>query len=395
MIDVSSPEDAALRYVLGESDADERREFESRLALSGELQTLVRELETGLVALANAAPRREPPVKIWQQIEKTVTKKPWWPWAPIVVSGWWRNGWAATTLCALGWLTYAFLIQHRTASALAAIKTQPATIVVANPVGSAPVVRNSPPAADTNTTLAVLQGRRREIEELQRQIAQLQLQTTRLSRTLDQQSALLGETNRIKFYHLVSTSATAGSNAALPPLSPGLQRAVATALARDLGWLPATPSNGAATPTVETVNGVDFVHLRTPQNNSAGQTPVTPPIQSPDPISNQVQLQPRAGSVTADTSSTTIPAYVSGDNLVVAVDPTIAPTGSSVTFTVVDANQNQTGGTITMGENPTVVIIPASYESTLINTSGGYAVTVSSLSPGGQINTTTFFTTSP
>jgi hypothetical protein len=48
-----------------------------------------------------------------------------------------------------------------------------------------------------------------------------------------------------------------------------------------------------------------------------------------------------------------------------------------------------------MGENPTVVIIPASYESTLINTSGGYAVTVSSLSPGGQINTTTFFTTSP
>jgi hypothetical protein len=391
MIEVSANEDAALRYVLGEGGAAERREFESRLAVSGELQTLVHELETGMVALANAAPRRRPPAEVWQRIEKTVTKKsPWKLVTPFFAPGWCRDGWAVAAMCVVGWLTYAFVIQHRHAAALTELKKQPAEVVVATSVSPSSAPAYKIPAADTNIALALLQGRRREIEELQRQVAALQLQTTRLSRTLDQQSALLGETNRIKFYHLVSTPPS-GGNATLPPLSPGLQRAVATALARDLGWLPATQSNGAPGPAVETINGVDFINLRTAQNNSTGQPPATPPIQSPNPISNQAQIPSQAGSVTADT----IPAYVSGNNLNVAVDPTLVPAGSSVTFTVADANQNQTGGTITMGENPTVVTIPLSDDSMLINTSGGYAVTVSSVSPGGQVNTTTFFTASP
>src|SRR2546421_12154974 len=100
-------EDEAVRYVLGELTAAERREFEARLAESAELRALVRELEQGAVALSMALPQRRPPQEVWMQIENVVARD---ARREIVIpafwTGWWRSGWAAAAACLAAWVFY-------------------------------------------------------------------------------------------------------------------------------------------------------------------------------------------------------------------------------------------------------------------------------------------------
>ena len=207
------------------------------------------------------------------------------------------------------------------------------------------------------------------------------------SRWLARQSAALSESNRIKFCQLVPASVNTDGSA--PPLSPGLQRAMLMAIARELGWFeskPGAPDDSRFGQTPFSIDGIDFVNLHPNTNGVAYQAPPQPSAQS------------------TATPQTTIPGFVAGNKLVLAVDSTVAPPQSSVTFTVTDANQNQTGGTVVLGDNPTVVTIPLTAEfaqggvapgpfipTGLIPTPDGYlAVTVSSLSSSGIFSTNWF-----
>jgi hypothetical protein len=389
MPELHLPEDEAALYVLGGLSGEERRDFEARLAQSEELCALVRELENGAVALAQAAPQRRPPKQVWQRIEKAVARetKPTVKF-PAFWFGWLRNGWAATAMCLLGWLLYAFFA-NRHASEIAAPRIPQDQAAVANsyPPVRTQVVAKPLPSPVANVQLHLLQVRAQEIGELRRKIAQMEMEASQLSRSLARQTAALSESNRIKFYQLVSaSSASADANAA--PLSPGLQRAMLMAIARELGWLPVESKSGAQTgdgtgQTPVNVDGVDFVNLRPNTNRVAYQPPVQPPAQS----------------AATEPPGTSIPVFVAGDNLVVAVDSTVAPPDSSVTFTVTDANQNEISGTAALGENPMVVTIPLSYGVThggltplnLSTPDSFLALSVSSITSSGLSSTNWFF----
>ena len=54
-----------------------------------------------------------------------------------------------------------------------------------------------------------------------------------------------------------------------------------------------------------------------------------------------------------------IPGFVSGTNAVLAFDPAVLPTGSSLTFVTLRAWANHSSmGTVVLGNNPTVVTVP-------------------------------------
>ncbi|HEX4263449.1 MAG TPA: hypothetical protein VH597_03845 [Verrucomicrobiae bacterium] len=382
MPDLHLPEDEAALYVFGGLSAEERREFETRLAQSDELRSLVRELEEGAVALAQASPRRQPPQQIWKRIEKAVAKESKATVTfPVFWVGWLRNGWAAAALCLIGWLLYAFLANRHPTEIITSKILQPQTVSA----NSNPPVRTqvaAVPLRATNVDLKLLQARAQEIGELRRKIALMEMEAAQLSRSLARQGAALSESNRIKFCQLIPAS-SANADASAPPLSPRLQHAMLMAIARELNWLPVESKSGVQTgggpgQTLVSVGGVDFVDLPPNTNGVAYPTPVPQ----------------RAQAATTESSDATIPVFVAGNKLVVALDSTVVPPDSSVAFTVTDANQNQTGGTVTLGENPMVVTIPLSdafIHNGLIATSDGYLAVSFSLTSSGVSTTSWFF----
>jgi hypothetical protein len=126
---------------------------------------------------------------------------------------------------------------------------------------------------------------------------------------------------------------------------------------------------------VNTVDGVDFVDLRPAKNDVANQSPTQP-----------TPAQPKTESQLVDLADPTIPAFVSGDNLVVALDPSVVPPNSSLTFAVHASSFGATDGSFVMGNNPVLVTIPFSSGS-----GGGVFLTVGTTSSSGQSNTTQFF----
>lgn len=387
MPDPRLPEDDAASYVLGGLSAKDRREFEARLAESEELRTLVRDLEDATVALTMASPPRRAPQRIWKGIEEAVAHQSKSSLAAFWF-GWWRNGWAAASICLIGWVLYAFLA-HRPTSRIATSKISHDGIEAAISQTRTQAVSNPLPSP-TNIAMKLLQARAQELAELRRKIAQMEKERMQLSRSLARQSAALSESNRIKFCQLLPASSV-NADGATAPLSPGLQRAMLMAIARELGWFesgPGAPADGRFAQTPFSINGIDFVDLHPTTNGVADQPPV----------------QPATQSAATPPAQPTIPGFVAGNKLVVAVDSTVAPPQSAVTFTVTDANQNETGGTVVLGDNPTVVAIPittgfiiGSPTSAGIPSGGfassldGYlAVTVSSLSSSGVATTNWF-----
>jgi hypothetical protein len=411
-----SDEDDALRFVMGEFSAAERREFEVRLAASAELRALVNDLEAGMLIAAKAGPRYHPPAEVWRRIEQSVAKTPPLQSAFLVPwFGWLRNGWAVAVICLAGWLGYAWLTHLNYDSALAKISNQRPEMVDPSPaMPPAMPVATKPPVV-TNHEYQLLKTNLKEISELQARVSQLEMQKLQLSRSLARQSVLLRETNRIKFYQLTSTS---DSDAHAGPLSPGLQTAMLMATEHELGWATgeANPATSAAgnviTPTTVTIGGVDFIDFRPgsheavdqPQGGSAQSSAVnvstTAQVQPQSQPQSSSQGQPQTESPVPSTpaSGSTIPAFVSGNNLVVALDSTVIPCGSSVTITALDANQNAAGGTFVLGNNPAVVTIPLSDGTAAVTTTGlGWMVNLNSIYPNGQPVNLQFFapTTNP
>jgi hypothetical protein len=120
--------------------------------------------------------------------------------------------------------------------------------------------------------------------------------------------------------------------------------------------------------------GVDFVDLR-PTNNILTQ-PTAPPL-----IEAEATNQPAPA----------IPAFTSGDSLVVAMDPTVVPTNSYLTLTVESPGTPTTGGTLYFGSNPTVVTIPLSVGAA---SASGFMLNIGTWSTAlGQSNSTQYFIT--
>ncbi|MCL5099293.1 MAG: hypothetical protein M1608_17510 [Candidatus Omnitrophica bacterium] len=134
-------------------------------------------------------------------------------------------------------------------------------------------------------------------------------------------------------------------------------------MARELGW---TPPSGPAE-TVESIggqqvqvvapatwptniDGVDFVDLR-PGDNSVATAPGPAPLQ-PAYATELPDMAPA--------SSNPIPGFVSGTNLVMAVDSSIVPVGSSLGFWTLSGGEYYAIGRTTLGMGATVVTIPTS-----------------------------------
>jgi len=383
MPDFSSSEEEAARYVLNEMNADERREFEVRLAQSADLRTLVSELEEGSVALTMASPQRRPPSHVWTRIEKAVTRSSRTELQiPTLWKRFWWSGWAAATACIIGWLLYAVWVNRPSSSnslseqTVSGINSQPGTSIADVPREKTGNIA-SQDRASSNPVLEMLQARAQEVGALRWQIAELTNQMTQFSQVLTNQQALLSESSRLKFFQL--TPAFAGSNAAVSTqVSPELQRALLVAMARQLGWNTSAPPAAATGAPTESprVNqaGVDFVDLRPASNNA------------PDSVNiPQVEPQPDKTLETASlvsSPSNAIPGFIAGTNAVLAFDSSVVAPGSSVTFlnSLSSTGASHALGTAVLGINPLVVTIPLVHSSY----NGGNITVIGSSAFGGS-----------
>jgi TolA-binding protein len=322
-------------------------------------------LEEAAVALSMASPPKRAPRRVWTRIESALAighRKP-----PAIFRSWWRNGWAAAAACLLGWLLYAIWSNRpgspNTPSAPLASEKG------ASPELSEPQLTVATPTRqvnpDNNAAMRLLQARTQELGVLSWQIAQLTNQVSHLSQTLTQQQALLSEASRLKFFQLSSVPGAEPGAAPGPgslPISPGLQRALALAMARELGWTPtATPSSSpkpggpeersgtSPSSTVTNQAGVDFVDLKPGNSNSVDNS-----SSLPRPDLDQVASADPAPFPTTNG----VPGFISGTNAVLAFDGSVAPVGSALTFWAHSAGQFQSLGGTMLGINPTVVSVP-------------------------------------
>ncbi|HWF19101.1 MAG TPA: hypothetical protein VG754_07530 [Verrucomicrobiae bacterium] len=375
--------DEAAQYVLDGLSQAERAGFETRMAHSAELRAQVRELEDGMAALALAAPRRKPPAKLWGQIEKELARESGWRKAVCELRhDWWRNGWAAAAACLVGWALYAFYVNEMRPSTRAPMEISEASATQrGTSTNSAPMEKNAaihPPSRTAPTNLARSDAALVQVQSLRKEIADLKTQVAQMSLSLAQQQAMLGESNRLKFLKL--TPASADDSTTISQLSPALQRAIFIAMARELGWLPpenpptSEESGVVRLPSTNQWN-VDFVDLR-PGANNPSSNPLSPKTESP-----LVSSAPASAPPTA--ASPTIPAFISGDNLIMAIDSTTVAKGSSLTFsTGATPDTQQIQGTTTLGDNPMVVTMPIN--DYIANQPNGVTVNIISTSTSGS-----------
>ncbi len=372
MADLHPYEDQAVLYLLDRLSADERREFEARLAESAELRALLRELEDGTVAMAMTAPSQRPPAQIWKRIEKIVAeeRRPE-TITPSFWMNWWRYGWAAAAISVAGWLSHVVWLSRSANPANHAerVIVQPAPAAPdQRPIGIAGAERNAPPTPQNNAN-----SDNAEVNGLRQQIADLSNQINQVSQSLGQHQALLLETNRFKIFQLVS--ATDGASTTNAAVSPALQRALFLAMARELGWAPNSEMSPAGNipgkqrepaPAGTNQLGVDFVDLRPGSNTFANPLPLPKnETQFSNPPDPNLQTAATGGSV---------PGFMSGPNAVLAFDSSIVAAGTELEFW---ARSHSGGlmypiGTTVLGNNTTVVTIPFSISSgtTLTVTTG-------------------------
>jgi len=351
------------------------------------LIALVRELEEGAVALSTASPPRRPPPQVWANIDQVLRQE---NRRGMMLStfriGWWRSGWAAAVASVVGWVIYAvFVSVHHVAPTAASRET---TAAAAGPEVENIAPKPPVPAA-SNANVQLLRIRTEEINDLRLKIAQLENETGQLSQLVVQQRTLLAESNRIKFYQL-TPAAAAGNEAAAAQFSPALQRAVFMSIGRELGWLTVEPKPRpgiapAGHTTVKSVDGVDFVDLRPTKNEGANQSPSQP---TPPAATSAQQTPVQSETPPSEMAAAAIPAFVSGDKLVVALDPATVLANSTVTFSIPGLTGGTTDGSFVMGNNPVVVTMPCSAGTAY---SGGWFFTIGTAPLQGSSNLTQFF----
>jgi len=353
--------DEAARYVLGQLPPAARHEFEVQLTQSAELRALVQELEEGVEAMAHAMPQRPPPPQCWENIEQAIAREvqrkvitlPIW-------SNWLRNGWVAAAACLLAFLSYAWWPQRKenppdiTPSAVGEteVVSLPEESGLTKPAPVRPEVQKPTNVIAVAASKPMVEAISPELASLRWQVAALQSQLEKLSEVVSQQKAVLTEPGRFKFFPLANSD-TGTEDAHAPALSPNVQHAISYAMARDLGWLPRTTpvtalNNNAAGTSVTTVSGIDFVEFTKSQNTAMAAAAGT-------------QLPTEETGTRATTPSISvrsngkIPGYL-GKELVMALDPTILPRGSTVEFWRSSSDQGQQliGSTMT-SDNPMVV----------------------------------------
>ena len=362
MPNLPMPESNAALYVMGALNSFEKREFEALLAQSDELRAEVHELEEGLLALALTSPRKQPPAQVWKSIEKSVAEvRKSGRALPLPLANWWRSGWAAAAACLLGWILFAFWNPQPEpeVSALPPDFVAIAPSMTEAQTNNAAIDRKSgleqEMAAETTARDQMLRSRTEEVAALRQQIAGLENQVIYLSQSVTQKQAQLGEPSRIKFFQLApfSIANNGGTNA---PLSPALQRAVFLAMAGELGWLP--PDGERLNPGGTNEMKVDFVDLRPGRTDVVDEPYSQPKAQSGMELAAvPTEVVPAPAPETPTTppaeASSAIPAFLAGDDLVVAIDATVASSGSQLTFW--DETGTHALGSASVGENPLVI----------------------------------------
>jgi anti-sigma factor RsiW len=343
-------EDEATRYVLGQLPPGTQHEFETQLAQSAELRARVQELEEGMEALARAVPQRPPPPRTWAAIEQAiapVTQEK--IVTPAIWSGWWRNGWTAAAACLIGWLGYA--LWHQRGAVQAESPSATRTVTVPATPALAPVAHPRAGTESEQDTVAAVAHANRQFESLRHQTAALQTRVQQLTYLVTRQQAILMEPGRFKMFPLANPTAGVAGGNAVPP-SPELQRALYYAMARELGWLPATtpgetPNHSAATGSTTNHAGVEFVDLIPPSGHTE--------LQSQEDAESPLEYT----APTSITSTGNIPGFLAGTNLVLAFDSSIATNGSSLSFWINSSAQGyQLVGSTVAGHHPTVVTVP-------------------------------------
>ena len=376
MPEFHSTEDEAALYVLGELTDAERADFETRLAQSAELRALVAELQEGSVALAMSSPRRRPAPELWERIESAVANETRRKLlTPAFWHGWWRNGWAAAAACMLGWILYAWWINHArsthdTASSAASKEdSAQGSVAVESARNDATTAARQRPALSANSMEQLLESRLRQIGALRSQVVDLQNQATQLSQALTQHQAMLAESSRLKFLQLTPPSNATGTSTTAR-VSPELQRALFLAMARELGWLSPAEIEADSNRT-----GVAFLDLRT------NRVVNTPDLQKGD----LQAVETSATSASSVASGGAIPVFTKGDSVFVGIDSSVATNGSTVTFlTGVPGEPQQTLGSTVVTNNPSVVIVPANANVTIVaGTAAGGSIVIGQLSAAG------------
>ena len=350
-------DDQAVLYVLGQLPAAERAEFEARLADSAELRALVRELEEGGVAVSMSTPQRRPPPEVWQQIERTVTKESRSSsFFTVLVRGL-RSGWAVAAICLVGWLVYAFGVNHAKPPAASELASQPppspqiesiTSVTQTTQVVSVPGtnVRPPPDEATVQTT---------QIAVLHRQVTDLKKEVVQLSRALTDQQTIQSNLNQFSFFTL--SPLLAEGNAASPPpaLSADLQRALLLAVAKELGMQRVLGTN----------TGVEFVTLRPPGTAPAStdnDTSATLAAATSDTTSTPPTITTEAPPAEFTTNAPAVAAvsgFNAGTNTVLAFDPSALPYGTeSLTVWSGSAEHFMSLGSFSIRSSPTVVTIP-------------------------------------
>jgi anti-sigma factor RsiW len=387
-------EEKALLYVLGELPAEQAREFEAHMEKAPELMERVREIEEGAVALAMACPPKRPSNEVWKNIERTIghDTKIVFHWE------WFRNkGWAAAAACLIGWLVYA-LVKHPDAASAGIAENTTAKdgrnfADAARRGAKQEDAASMTDGANSGMRADELERRERaraavaESEALRKQVAELRAQVASISQSLAQQQALLNDPARLKFVGLapVSNGAAVSANG----ISPQLQRALALAMARELGWLGSSNQffNGGgeefSRQGTTNIGGVDFVDLPPGgATNGSGTLRVqsgTEGAGPSDPAPTASQDQP-AGPPGL------LPAFISGGHLTIALDNSVAAPGSQVTLLGGPTGESQQViGTLTMSGNPTIVTIQS-----LGLLANGSVDTTGAFTPVGNVEGWTF-----
>ena len=363
--------DEATAYVLGTLGARDRRRFEARLRKSPELRKVVRLLETGSIGLAMAAPHREPPIRLWAGIQAAVTheceKR-----GRSVRRKWLRNV-AGIAACAIvGWFAYTNW-NHRASSASPTIVsdfvetqvTDSAAPVLARAISQASNLVSQPP----RERRALRPG---ENATLRERVGDLENQVAHLAQTVTQQAAP-PDLNRLTFVNIVPEGSDGAASSQIAPASPELRRALLLGVARQLGWMP-PPQPSALPPPTLAPSTPPFTQPAdpnppAPQNDAGVDFVDLPPVEAPSPEATTASVTPPSPPATTTTTASeesnarnasSIPAFVSGTNLVFAVDSSVVPIGTeAISFYSGNAGgPTAFRGTVTIGNNPTVVAMP-------------------------------------